>query len=102
MREENGESKNWGKHGNLDLHSWAFDRFTEMLIYKAQIEGIEIEQVSERDTLKSCSCCVASERRTVSNAGCTCAMSAVRWRTLTRMVLRIFDRKHLRVYRVCR
>ncbi|WP_425495330.1 transposase [Natrinema halophilum] len=22
--EENGESKNWGNHGNLDLHSWAF------------------------------------------------------------------------------
>ncbi len=23
--DENGESKNWGKHGNLDLHGWAFD-----------------------------------------------------------------------------
>jgi len=55
--EENGESKNWGKHGNLDLHSWAFDRFTGLLEYKAEMEGITFEQVSERDTSKSCSCC---------------------------------------------
>jgi len=55
--EENGESKNWGKHGNLDLHSWAFDRFTDLLTYKAEMEGITVEQVSERDTSKSCSCC---------------------------------------------
>ncbi|WP_178917828.1 RNA-guided endonuclease TnpB family protein [Natronomonas gomsonensis] len=54
---ENGESKNWGKHGNLDLHSWAFDRFTDILEYKAEIEGISVEEVSERDTSKSCSCC---------------------------------------------
>lgn len=55
--EENNESKDWGKHGNLDLHSWVFDRFTSMLEYKAEIEGITVEQVSERDTSKSCSCC---------------------------------------------
>ena len=55
--DENGESKNWGKHGNLDLHSWAFDRFTQMLDYKAEMEGITVERVSERDTSKSCSCC---------------------------------------------
>ncbi|ERG94452.1 MAG: transposase, IS605 OrfB family, central region [Haloquadratum walsbyi J07HQW2] len=55
--EENGESKNWGKHGNLDLHSWAFDRFTDLLEYKAEMEGITVTKVSERDTSKSCSCC---------------------------------------------
>jgi putative transposase len=55
--DETEESKNWGKHGNLDLHSWAFDRFTELLTYKAEMEGITVEQVSERDTSKSCSCC---------------------------------------------
>lgn len=55
--EENGEPKNWGKHGDLDLHSWAFDRFTDLLTYKAEMEGITIEQVSERDASKSCSCC---------------------------------------------
>ncbi|SHH39036.1 transposase, IS605 OrfB family, central region [Halobaculum gomorrense] len=55
--EKTDESKNWGKHGNLDLHSWAFDRFTSMLAYKAEIDGITVKQVSERDTSKSCSCC---------------------------------------------
>ena len=55
--DEDGESKNWGKHGNLDLHSWAFDRFTELLTYKAEMEDITVEEVSERNTSKSCSCC---------------------------------------------
>ena len=55
--EENGKSTDWGKHGNLDLHSWAFDRFTDLLDYTAEMEGIAVEQVSERDTSKSCSCC---------------------------------------------
>jgi putative transposase len=55
--DENGESTNWGDHGNLDLHGWAFDRFTSMLDYKAEAEGITVETVSERDTSKSCSVC---------------------------------------------
>jgi len=55
--DENGESKNWGKHGNLDLHGWAFDRFTKILTYKAQAEGIEVVEVSERDTSKTCCVC---------------------------------------------
>jgi putative transposase len=59
IREEDDseESRNWGKHGNLDLHSWAFDRFTDLLEYKAEMEGITVEEVSEEDTSKSCSCC---------------------------------------------
>ncbi|ELY61534.1 transposase, is605 orfb family [Natronococcus jeotgali DSM 18795] len=55
--DENGESKNWGKHGNLDLHGWAFNRFTKMLTYKAKVEGIEVVEVSERDTSKTCCVC---------------------------------------------
>jgi len=55
--DEDTESKNWGSHGNLDLHSWAFDRFTELLTYKAEMKGITVEDVPERDTSKSCSCC---------------------------------------------
>jgi putative transposase len=54
---ENGELKDWGNHGNLDLYSWAFDRFTSMLAYKAEAEGINLERVSERETSKACSCC---------------------------------------------
>ena len=55
--DDNGESKNWGKHGNLDLHGWAFDRFTNILGYKAKVEGIEVVEVSERDTSKTCCVC---------------------------------------------
>ncbi len=54
---KNGESKNWGKHGNLDIHSWAFDHFTDLIEYKDGMEDITVEEVSERDTSKSCSCC---------------------------------------------
>jgi putative transposase len=57
--DENGDPKNWGKHGNLDLHGWAFDRFTTMLTYKAEMQGIAVETVSERDTSKTCSICRA-------------------------------------------
>jgi len=55
--DENGESKNWGKHGNLDLHGWAFDRFTGILTYNAKGKGIEVVEVSERDTSKTCCVC---------------------------------------------
>ena len=54
---ENSESKHWGRHGNLDLHGWAFDRFTDILTYKAKIKGIEVVEVSERDTSKMCCIC---------------------------------------------
>jgi putative transposase len=58
VREDgDGESKNWGKHGNLDLHGWAFDRFTKILTYKAKVKGIEVVEVSERDTSKTCCVC---------------------------------------------
>ena len=55
--DENGESKNLGKHGNLDLHGWAFDRFSNVLEYKAKVEGIEVVEISERDTSKTCCVC---------------------------------------------
>lgn len=55
--DETGDAHNWGDHGNLDLHGWAFDRFTSLLEYKAEAEGITVEQVSERGTSKSCSVC---------------------------------------------
>jgi len=54
---ETGDARNWGDHGNLDLHGWAFDRFASMLEYKAEAEGITVELVSERDTSKTCSAC---------------------------------------------
>ena len=51
------EDTDWGDHGNLDLHGWAFDRFTEMLEYKAAERGISVERIDERNTSKSCATC---------------------------------------------
>jgi putative transposase len=55
--DEDGDVKNWGRHGNLDLHGWAFDRFTTMLEYKAEAQDIDVERVDERGTSKTCSVC---------------------------------------------
>ncbi|MFC4986348.1 RNA-guided endonuclease InsQ/TnpB family protein [Saliphagus infecundisoli] len=55
--DENGESRNWGKHGNLDLHGWAFDRFGTLLEYKGRDRGIDVVRKDERRTSKTCSCC---------------------------------------------
>jgi putative transposase len=55
--DEDGESKDWGTHGNLDLHGWAFDRFISILDYKATVEGIEVVEVDERGTSKTCCVC---------------------------------------------
>ncbi len=60
--DENGDAHNWGDHGNLDLHGWAFDRFTQMLSYKAEAEGIEVVTTYERDTSKTCSACGRSAK----------------------------------------
>jgi putative transposase len=55
--DENGDSRNWGKHGNKKLHGWEFNRFTILLEYKAEEHGILVDRTSERDTSKTCSCC---------------------------------------------
>ena len=55
--DENNDSKNWGRHGPLDLHRWTFDRFIKILTYKAKVEGIEVVEASERDTSKTCCVC---------------------------------------------
>jgi len=59
--DDDGEAKNW--HGNLNLHGWAFDRLRvpEILTYNAKLEGIEVNEVDERDTSKTLG--VRKERR---------------------------------------
>jgi len=56
-QDEDGEAKNWGKHGNLDLHGWAYDRFTNILEYKGKVEGISVNRVNEQGTSKTCCVC---------------------------------------------
>jgi putative transposase len=59
----------WGDHGNLDLHGWAFDHFTELLAYKAAERGISVERVDEHDTSKSCAGCVTIDGSQRVNRG---------------------------------
>jgi putative transposase len=54
---QTGRAKHWGDRGNEGLHGWAFDRFTNLLTYKAKSEGIAVVTVSERNTSKMCSVC---------------------------------------------
>ena len=93
--EENGDAKNWGRHGNLDLHGWAFDRFVNMLEYKGEERGIEVVTKSERNTSKTCSVCGDCRRSNrvqrglyvctlcgfVGNADCNGAEN-IRWKVL--------------------
>jgi putative transposase len=60
--DENGDVRNWGPHGNFDLHGWAFDRFTTMLEYKGEAAGIDVLRKDERGTSKSCSACGRKRR----------------------------------------
>ena len=60
--EETGAARNWGDRGNLGLHGWAFDRFTSMLEYKAEEQGIDVERVDESGTSKTCSVCGSEDR----------------------------------------
>jgi putative transposase len=55
--DENGDPKDWGSHGNLDLHAWPFDRFPSMLEYKGEAVGINVLREDERGTSKTCSGC---------------------------------------------
>ncbi len=55
--DENGNSRNWGRSGNKKLHGWEFDRFTNLLEYKAEEYGILVDRVDEENTSKTCSCC---------------------------------------------
>jgi putative transposase len=55
--DENGDSRNRGASGNKKLHGWEFNRFTNLLEYKAEEHGILVDRVDEVNTSKTCSCC---------------------------------------------
>jgi putative transposase len=71
--DENGDSKNWGTHGNLNLHGWAFDRFVKIVTYKAKIERLSVVGVSGRDTSKTgCICGKKAESQRVERGLYVC------------------------------
>jgi len=55
--DDDDDSRNWGQSGNKKLHGWEFDRFTDLLEYKAEEHGILVDRIDEANTSKTCSCC---------------------------------------------
>ncbi len=55
--------KDYGAKTNQKLHAWAFHQFATLLRYKAEAVGIKVEEVSERNTSKTCSTCGQPGRR---------------------------------------
>jgi len=52
-----GKAKSLGRTTNQKFHAWGFGQFTDQLKYKLELEGIQVIQVSERNTSKTCSQC---------------------------------------------
>jgi len=82
-KDGNGEMKNWGSDGNLDLHGWAFNRFNSILEYKAKVEGIDVIEVDEGDTSKTCCVCGEVDDSQRVERDCTSARSVMRPSTRT-------------------
>ncbi|MFX1535416.1 MAG: RNA-guided endonuclease InsQ/TnpB family protein [Promethearchaeota archaeon] len=57
------KKKDYGVKTNQKLHAWAFHQFATLLRYKAEAVGIRVEEVSERNTSKTCSTCGQQGRR---------------------------------------
>ncbi|TYL37286.1 transposase [Natronococcus pandeyae] len=55
--EETGKARNWGSHGNLDLHAWPYAGAADVLEYKLKVRGITLHRESERNTSKTCASC---------------------------------------------
>ena len=55
--EGNKIARDWGTHGNLDLHSWPFDLVITALKYKGALKGIRVTEVDERNTSRTCCWC---------------------------------------------
>ncbi|MFX0063468.1 MAG: IS200/IS605 family accessory protein TnpB-related protein [Candidatus Hermodarchaeota archaeon] len=51
------KNKDNGGKVNQKLHAWSFQKFAQLLTYKAEAVGIQIKTVSERNTSKTCSSC---------------------------------------------
>ncbi len=51
------QKKVHGDKGNQKLHTWSFKQLAQTLRYKAEAVGIQIEEVSERNSSKCCSTC---------------------------------------------
>jgi len=51
------KGKHWNKKSGQKLHSWAFAKLTNQIMYKGMLSGIRVDVVSERYTSQTCSVC---------------------------------------------
>jgi putative transposase len=74
-KEDDGSGKNIGKVNNQKLHSWGFAKLLTQIRYKANLSGIRVVKVSERDTSKTCSVCGSVKKSNRKHRGfyrCKC------------------------------
>lgn len=57
------DETDWGDLGNLGIHAWEFDDFSEMLESKAAEPDITVERVDEQVMSKSCASCGTPDER---------------------------------------
>ncbi len=71
----NGNSKNWGKHGNLDLHGWAFDPTGSRTSSntKPNSKPSKSSKCRSATRAKRVVSAVGKTTVSVSNVACTCA-----------------------------
>jgi len=58
--------QDWGRHGNKQLHDWAFETLLSHIEYKAEERGIDVERVAEYELATSITCCECG-RKTETN-----------------------------------
>ncbi|MDI6880670.1 MAG: transposase [Desulfitobacteriaceae bacterium] len=51
------QDKDWGAKQNQELHAWPYRKIIQLLTYKAALQGILVEEVSERNTSTTCPVC---------------------------------------------
>lgn len=72
-------SIDYGKATNQRLHAWSFAKVVELIIYKADMLGMEVVQISEAYTSKTCHKCATvakSNRKSRGYYKCSCGWKA--------------------------
>lgn len=62
-------ARSLGRKNNQKFHTWSFRQFTATLQYKLRREGIQLVQVNEKSTSKTCSKCGAVRKRNRKTRG---------------------------------
>jgi len=67
--EKLSRARSWGRVNNQKIHAWNFSWFTSTLRYKLRMEGIQLVEVNENSTSKTCSSCGAVRKRNRKTRG---------------------------------